>query len=66
MEGGSEDLSERGEIENRVEGHRLAPGEHGAGAVGMAEDDATVMANQKDGAGELVFGDGFFYRRTGR
>jgi len=63
---GSEDLSERGEIENRVEGHRLAPGEHGAGAVGMAEDDATVMANQKDGAGELVFGDGFFYRRTGR
>ena len=64
--GSGEALGERGHVEDGVFGHRLGgevAGDAGlsgelAVAVGALEDDLAVVADDDDGAGELLRGDG--------
>ena len=52
-----DDLCERGEVENGVEGHRLDGGDEGAMAVGLPEHDLSVPADDQDGAGAFLLRD---------
>ena len=54
----AERLGERGEVEDRVLGHRLGRGQEPARAVRAVEEHAVALADEDDRAGQLARGDG--------
>ena len=57
--GGGYDLGQTREIENRICRHRFAQWLDGARAVRLAPDDFSMTTDEHDGAGQLLFRDGF-------
>src|SRR5205807_2057719 len=64
--GGGNDLGERGDVEDGVDGHGLGLWLERAIAVGLAIDNFPVVPNQQDRSGNLLRGDGLFDDRVDR
>ena len=59
--GGRDALGQRGEIEDRIDGHGLARGLERSIAERAAVDNVAVMADQEHGAGDVAVGHGLLH-----
>lgn len=55
---GRDDFGKRGDVENRIRGHRLFGRLESAVAVSLAEDNLPVVPDLYDSAGNFVFANG--------
>ncbi len=63
---GGDALGERGDVEDRIDGHGFAGGLERPRAEGLAVDDAAVVADEYDSTGDEAAGDRLLHDRVDR